>query len=60
MAAGLSAALDTTIFGARCNAVPPFTPKELRQEYLGCQNLPTALWISKFYDVTDRAPTLSP
>ena len=36
------------LFGAPCNVSPPFTFHELRQNYLGCQNLPTALWIQKF------------
>lgn len=37
----------TTIFGSPCNVYPPFSAKELRQDYLGCQALPTALWIKK-------------
>ncbi|KAK3109048.1 hypothetical protein FSP39_021810 [Pinctada imbricata] len=37
----------TTIFGAPCNVIPPFTHRELRRDYLGCQPLPTAVWIKK-------------
>lgn len=36
-----------TIFGAPCHVIPPFSNRELRHEYLGCQSLPTALWIKK-------------
>lgn len=39
---------DATIFGAPCDAVPPFSRRELRQKYLGCQNLPTAKWVDTF------------
>ena len=37
----------TTLFGAPCNVIPPFTHRELRHDYLGCQPLPTAVWIKK-------------
>ncbi|KAG7463976.1 hypothetical protein MATL_G00182440 [Megalops atlanticus] len=40
-AAGL---LNVTLAGAPCNATPPLTEAEMRREYMGCQNLPTALW----------------
>ncbi|KAG7262971.1 hypothetical protein CRUP_029399 [Coryphaenoides rupestris] len=36
--------LNVTLAGAPCKATPPLTDGELRREYLGCQNLPTALW----------------
>ncbi|CAL8240993.1 unnamed protein product [Merluccius merluccius] len=36
--------LNVTLAGAPCKATPPLTDAELRREYLGCQNLPTALW----------------
>ncbi|ELU05668.1 hypothetical protein CAPTEDRAFT_184149 [Capitella teleta] len=39
---------NVNIFGAPCDVVPPFTHKELQQNYLGCQNLPTALWVMSF------------
>jgi hypothetical protein len=40
--------VSTTLFGAPCHVVPPFTNEELRKEYRGCQNLPTALWLLRF------------
>ncbi|CAB1422536.1 unnamed protein product [Pleuronectes platessa] len=36
--------LNVTLAGAPCNATPPLTDAEMRREYQGCQNLPTALW----------------
>ncbi|RVE57789.1 hypothetical protein OJAV_G00202900 [Oryzias javanicus] len=39
--------LNVTLAGAPCNATPPLTDSELRREYQGCQNLPTALWHQK-------------
>ena len=36
--------LNVTLAGAPCNATPPLTEAEMRREYMGCQNLPTALW----------------
>ncbi|XP_040056796.2 uncharacterized protein LOC120833603 [Gasterosteus aculeatus] len=36
--------LNVTLAGAPCNATPPLTEGEMRREYQGCQNLPTALW----------------
>uniref|UniRef100_A0A3Q1FDV6 Si:ch211-67e16.11 n=1 Tax=Acanthochromis polyacanthus TaxID=80966 RepID=A0A3Q1FDV6_9TELE len=39
--------LNVTLAGAPCNATPPLTDGELRREYQGCQNLPTALWHQK-------------
>ncbi|KAM6946251.1 uncharacterized protein FYW47_017347 isoform 2-T2 [Aplochiton taeniatus] len=36
--------LNVTLAGAPCNATPPLTEAEMRREYQGCQNLPTALW----------------
>ncbi|XP_013417876.1 uncharacterized protein LOC106178982, partial [Lingula anatina] len=42
----------TTIFGAPCDVIPPFTEKELRRNYWGCQNLPTAIW---FRQVSSRS-----
>ncbi|KAG7467365.1 hypothetical protein MATL_G00152540 [Megalops atlanticus] len=38
------ALLNVTLAGAPCNATPPLTLAEMRREYMGCQNLPTALW----------------
>ncbi|XP_058478690.1 uncharacterized protein si:ch211-67e16.11 [Solea solea] len=39
--------LNVTLAGAPCNATPPLTDREMRREYQGCQNLPTALWHQK-------------
>ncbi|XP_052003887.1 uncharacterized protein LOC127658567 isoform X2 [Xyrauchen texanus] len=39
--------LNVTLAGAPCNSTPPFTEAEMRKEYMGCQNLPTALWYQK-------------
>uniref|UniRef100_H2MVH4 Si:ch211-67e16.11 n=1 Tax=Oryzias latipes TaxID=8090 RepID=H2MVH4_ORYLA len=39
--------LNVTLAGAPCNATPPLTDIELRREYQGCQNLPTARWHQK-------------
>ncbi|XP_026867699.2 uncharacterized protein si:ch211-67e16.11 [Electrophorus electricus] len=36
--------LNVTLAGAPCNSTPPLTEAEVRKEYMGCQNLPTALW----------------
>lgn len=44
----------TTIFGSPCNVYPPFSAKELRQDYLGCQALPTALWIKKLLSSSEE------
>jgi hypothetical protein len=38
---------NVNLFGAPCGVQPPFSFEELRQNYLGCQNLPTALWVMK-------------
>ncbi|KAM4559348.1 uncharacterized protein PAE49_013776 isoform 2-T2 [Odontesthes bonariensis] len=40
--------LNVTLAGAPCNATPPLTDSEMRREFQGCQNLPTALWHQKF------------
>jgi len=37
--------IKSTIFGAPCDVTPEFTDQELREHYLGCQNLPTAEWL---------------
>ncbi|XP_063070666.1 uncharacterized protein si:ch211-67e16.11 isoform X2 [Engraulis encrasicolus] len=36
--------LNVTLAGAPCNATPPLSEAEMRREFMGCQNLPTALW----------------
>ncbi|XP_045122251.1 uncharacterized protein LOC123510870 [Portunus trituberculatus] len=42
---GSGGALRRNIFGAPCNVTPPYTWRELHRRYLGCQNIPTALWL---------------
>lgn len=42
-----SGLLNVTLAGAPCNVTPPLTDSEMRREYQGCQNLPTALWHQK-------------
>jgi len=37
-----------TIFGAPCNVRLPYTPRELRRDFYGCQNVPTAVWLMQF------------
>ena len=37
----------STLFGAPCDVTPPFSERELRHKYWGCQNLPTALWMKQ-------------
>ncbi|XP_050388698.2 uncharacterized protein LOC126807877 [Patella vulgata] len=44
----------STIFGAPCDTSPPYTPRELRQKFLGCQNLPTAVWLMKMLQREDK------
>ncbi|XP_059355726.1 uncharacterized protein si:ch211-67e16.11 isoform X2 [Carassius carassius] len=39
--------MNVTLAGAPCNSTPPLTEAEIRKEYMGCQNLPTALWYQK-------------
>lgn len=39
--------MNVTLAGAPCNSTPPLTEAEMRKEYMGCQNLPTALWYQK-------------
>lgn len=39
---------NVTLAGAPCNATPPLTDNEMRREYQGCQNLPTAIWHQKY------------
>ncbi|XP_051870326.1 uncharacterized protein si:ch211-67e16.11 [Pristis pectinata] len=36
--------LNSTIYGGPCYNNPPLTPEEVKREYMGCQNLPTAVW----------------
>lgn len=50
MKEGEQGKVKTTIFGAPCDATPEFSDQELREHYLGCQNLPTAEWLSVLVD----------
>ena len=50
-------AAKMTLFGAPCDVRPPFTRKELKVNYLGCQNLPTALWVIKFLNLSRDGET---
>ncbi|XP_074659543.1 uncharacterized protein LOC141912224 [Tubulanus polymorphus] len=49
--------VNATIFGAPCDVTPRFSDKELRQQYLGCQNLPTALWFEKVVNAKKTDPS---
>ncbi|WAQ93850.1 hypothetical protein MAR_006321, partial [Mya arenaria] len=45
MREGEQGRVHSTIFGAPCDVTPEFSDQELREHYLGCQNLPTAEWL---------------
>ena len=47
---------NVNIFGAPCDVEPPFTQLELEQNYLGCQNLPSALWVMKMLTFSHKLP----
>ncbi|XP_035265345.1 uncharacterized protein si:ch211-67e16.11 [Anguilla anguilla] len=49
-----AALLNVTLAGAPCSATPPLTKAEIRREYMGCQNLPTALWYQSRRRPEDR------
>ncbi|XP_032880843.1 uncharacterized protein LOC116975626 isoform X2 [Amblyraja radiata] len=36
--------MNSTIYGGPCYNNPPLTAEEVKREYMGCQNLPTAVW----------------
>lgn len=55
MGEGEEGKIKTTIFGAPCDVRPPFTPKELRHSYLGCQNLPTAVWLREVLHISETS-----
>ncbi|ESO88005.1 hypothetical protein LOTGIDRAFT_166024 [Lottia gigantea] len=48
-----------TVFGAPCDTSPAYTNRELRHKYLGCQNLPTAVWLMKMLQRDDGIPGLN-
>ena len=54
MKEGEQGKIKSTIFGAPCDVTPKFSDQELRENYLGCQNLPTAEWLSLFADERRR------
>ena len=45
MREGNQGEIKATIFGAPCDVTPEFTDRELKENYLGCQNLSTAEWL---------------
>ncbi|XP_076461822.1 uncharacterized protein LOC143294272 [Babylonia areolata] len=55
MGEGEEGRVRSTIYGAPCNVRPPFTPRELRHNYFGCQNLPTAVWLRHILRASDSA-----
>ncbi|XP_022108252.1 uncharacterized protein LOC110988761 [Acanthaster planci] len=50
MAEGGFNAANSTIFGAPCETLPFFTPREIKTNFMGCQNLPMAWWLFKFQE----------
>ncbi|PRD26930.1 UNVERIFIED_CONTAM: hypothetical protein NCL1_36746 [Trichonephila clavipes] len=42
---GFEANANTTIFGAPCNILPPYTERELQKNFYGCQYLSTSAWV---------------
>ncbi|XP_066302596.1 uncharacterized protein [Branchiostoma lanceolatum] len=49
MAEGAPGVVNTTIFGAPCDVIPPYSDHELKHGYMGCQTLPTAYWLLKWF-----------
>ncbi len=50
--------LAYNLFGAPCDAVPPYSSYELKSLYMGCQYVPTRLWLSRPGSDTDPPPRL--
>lgn len=48
-----------TIFGAPCDVSLPFTQSELRRDYLGCQDLPTSMWVERFMSDMQNQATVT-
>ncbi|XP_078260470.1 uncharacterized protein LOC144596166 [Rhinoraja longicauda] len=46
--------VNSTIYGGPCRNNPPLTPEEMKREFMGCQNLPTAVW---YQTVQRKDPT---
>lgn len=44
---GSEGAINKTLFGAPCDVRPPFSEYELKKHYMGCQNLPTSVWLRR-------------
>ncbi|KAG8199752.1 hypothetical protein JTE90_000845 [Oedothorax gibbosus] len=44
---GSEGALNTTLYGAPCDVMPPFTEYELNKRFYGCQNLPSSIWFRR-------------
>ncbi|KAK2709936.1 uncharacterized protein LOC136027444 [Artemia franciscana] len=54
---GTNGSKRLNIFGAPCDVLPPFTRQELRSHFMGCQNIPTRIWLNKNSRVqTDPPP----
>ncbi|XP_005094755.2 uncharacterized protein LOC101864447 [Aplysia californica] len=45
--------VEKTLSGAPCDVTPPFSNRELRRDYFGCQNLPTAVWLREILRQSD-------
>ncbi|XP_057369384.1 uncharacterized protein LOC130690390 [Daphnia carinata] len=50
--------LKYNLFGAPCDAVPPYSSYELKSLYMGCQYVPTRLWLSRPGTQVDPPPRL--
>jgi len=50
--------LSLNLFGAPCDAIPPYTRHELKTHYMGCQYVPTRIWLSRQGSATDPPPRL--
>lgn len=46
------------LFGAPCDVVPPYSLTELKTHYMGCQYVPTRIWLSRQGSATDPPPRL--
>ncbi|CAM1307787.1 Uncharacterised protein g4688 [Pycnogonum litorale] len=51
---GSKGSIKTNIFGAPCSVAPPFTRRELQRKYLGCQTVPTKIWMTQFLSSENR------
>lgn len=44
---GSKGEIKTTLAGAPCDVKPPFSKYELQNNYFGCQNLPSSVWVQR-------------